>query len=69
MNLSDYVLENLKLKEELSDAYKIIAEIKNAYSHYEYEGAISELEGAALIYAEVLENLNEEASDFLEKYK
>jgi len=69
MNLSDYILENLKLKEELSDAYEVISGINNAYTHYEYEGAISELEGVALIYAEVLENLNEEASNFLERYK
>ena len=69
MNLSDYILENLKLKEELSHAYEVISGIKNAYAHYEYEGAISELEGVALIYAEVLENLNEEAANFLEKYK
>lgn len=69
MNLSDCVLENLRLREELSDAYEVISEIKNAYDHYEYEGAISELEGVALIYAEVLENLNEEANNFLEKYK
>ena len=69
MNLSDYIIENLKLKEELSDTYKVLSEIKNAYDHYEYEGAISELEGNALIYAEVLENLNEAASSFLERYK
>lgn len=69
MKLSDYVLENLKLKEELSHAYEVISGIKNAYAHYEYEGAISELEGNALIYAEVLENLNDEATDFLETYR
>jgi hypothetical protein len=69
MNLSDYVLENLKLKEELSDAYEVISDIKSAYDHYEREGAISELEGNALIYAEVLENINDSASSFLEKYK
>lgn len=67
MKLSDYVLENLKLKEELSDAYKVLSDVKSAYDHYEYEGAISELEGNALIYAEVLENLNESVRSFLER--
>lgn len=65
MNLSDYVLENLKLNDEISDLRAALSEVLHAWDNYERQGAISELEGQPLICAVVLEELTELAKGAL----
>jgi hypothetical protein len=56
MNLSDYILENLQMKQEIDE---LRLSIIDAVESYERFGEISNFEGQPLIYAKVLLDLRE----------
>lgn len=56
MNLSDYVLENLQLKQELDELRWAVIEAVESYERF---GEVSNFEGQPLIYAQVLLDLQE----------
>ena len=56
MTLSDYVLENLKLKEELDTLH---CAIQDSIEAYERLGEVTSFEDQPLIYAQVLLDLGD----------
>jgi len=56
MNLSDYVLENLQLKQELDELRWAIIEAVESYERF---GEVCNFDSQPLIYAQVLLDLQE----------